>query len=168
MVEFFKPLRRKTGVVTLVMALALMVGWMRSNVVGEVIKIGTICGQAQQVRSERGDVWWMSYSGSPTATEGYQRWEMWTITDKPNEPDYFRSFLRNKLPWYQRWQIRFDKQVWNVGVPPSMQQYIGYGFIFPYGTLTIPLTMISLWLLLSKPRPSNQQKAAELIPETVA
>ena len=32
--EFFKPWRRKIGVVTLVMACVLMAGWVRSEMIG--------------------------------------------------------------------------------------------------------------------------------------
>lgn len=37
----------------------------------------------------------------------------------------------------------------------------------PYWSITVPLTLISLWLLLSKPRKSTQKKTIESIPEKV-
>ena len=40
--------------------------------------------------------------------------------------------------------------------------------VVPYWSLTIPLTFISLWLLLSKPRRSTPKKLDEPVPEKVA
>ena len=40
-------------------------------------------------------------------------------------------------------------------------------WIVPYGIITVPLTLVSAFLLLSKPRKSTQKKIAELIHEKV-
>ena len=155
--DFFKPLRRKIGVLTLLISLTLMWCWMRSNVVGDVIEVGRVFSRLREVRSERGDIWWMSFNECPS--DESRRWQTWIISSNPNEPDYFRSAQRNELPWHQRWQIRFEKHVRNIGVPPTTKQYLGHGFMLPYAYVVIPFTLLSAYLLLSIPcqKPSLPQ-----------
>jgi hypothetical protein len=40
-----------------------------------------------------------------------------------------------------------------------------FEWLIPYWSVTIPLTLISLWLLLSKPRKSNQREITEPTPK---
>ena len=56
--EYFKPLRRKLGVVTLLMACVLMAGWVRSLSIFDAVTFpftGTI---AESLSSNRGNLYW--------------------------------------------------------------------------------------------------------------
>ena len=82
------------------------------------------------------------------------------------------------------------RPIWGNPLAEWRWQFLGFGFgksvdgttqvanqsvqivpstiaVIPYWSIVVPLTLISLWLLLTKPRKSNQLKIAEPVPENV-
>ena len=76
------------------------------------------------------------------------------MTLTPDDPDAYRWFFRFGV-------LRIGAEDNHLG------SYIRI-IMIQYGSITVPLTLISLWLLLSKPRKSTPKKITEPIPEKVA
>lgn len=144
---YFKPLRRKIGVVTLGLACVLMGVWMRSIV---------ICDDL------------IAYS--PETNAG-QRW----LTSYRSHMMIFSYRKRLKKPYLKYWSRHIDTEnfgnrfpfsgfeggwYWTgagfgVGNAKQPRNSPTYGFdVFraPYWSIVIPLTLLSAWLLLSRPR----------------
>ena len=160
--EFFKPWRRKAGLLTLVMALMLMAGWVRSPFVTDMIAYSKEVNSVDYWFSADSRLGWFGLRIDPkrclasNSTETFKgpaipSW--YTTLTSQNRQTY--AFLRSEWRWFG-----FD-----VG-----KEEAGFAFdwVFyrtvPYWSVVVPLTVISAWLLLSKPRPSNQKK----IPEPIA
>jgi len=136
--DFFKPWRRKTGVVTLVMALTLACGWARSRVVADQLAI--------RIGPDR--VFWMisndDWTGLAILKAGPYEYressfQYWNSVPLPNH--------RNGGPF--------------SGINHSWDWYVRRYYIFPYFLLVIPLTLLSAWLLLSKARPTAKVNATD-------
>lgn len=158
---FFKPLRRKFGVVTLVMACVFACGWVRSVYISEVVS-SLISDQTQVFMNSTDGMFWCGrfivhdpgyFSSQPTL-----RWVQYD-DNKFNREDW-------ELSWY--WCFSDGGMVaHSSGTTPQNQQY-DYFLVamMPYWSIVIPMTLLSAYLLLSKPRQSVQKKIVELRLET--
>jgi len=152
---YFKPWRRKIGVVTLVMACVLMVGWVRSlsgldsflwpSGTGRVF--GLMSTDQYFGCGVRDSVWKQEPLGFPRWHTGEFRSVNQWIDEIPDKS----------------WQFR---QV-NFAVIHSKGENTTICFT-PYWSIVIPLTLLSAYLLLPKPRKSNQKKIVEPLIEKVA
>ena len=151
--DFFKPWRRKIGVVTLSMALVATVGWVRSLSRSDVFSIPSAEHQSEILHSGGNFIAWVSY-----------------FRDHPSNEPIFPEW--NTFPYSEKNKIRNAHETaginWNWRV-------LGFGYgtletknktrvtfrIVPYWSVTIPLTLISFWLLLSKSRQSTRRKSTE-------
>lgn len=115
MVSYFKPLRRKLGVITLVLACALTALWVRtlSQPLRLVLPVGGYIEYAI------------------TANEG------WLALSKEREV------------WIGV-RLRPNQILWKRSVPQS--------------AIVLPLTLLSVWLVLSKTRGSQHASASEPSP----
>lgn len=132
MKEFFHAWRRKAGVVTLVMALVLTGMWFRSRVSLDLLEIN-FQGRCHQFESCAGII---NYSCDPDLTPGAPTidWGSGLIT-QPEGIDWTFSLSDFGYRPYQTTSgIDFDN------------------WYFPYWFLVIPLTLLSAYLILSKPR----------------
>ena len=129
--EFFRGWRRKVGVVTLVMALVAMVGWIRSGFVDEWV---AVC------------------LGERTLFVLVSTWRGLSLESWPGMPPDSPPFL-----W------RSNQHNPSDGLTPDDGQ-----LRIPYCFIVIPLTLLSAFLLLTKPRKSIQKKTDEPIPEKAA
>ena len=131
-----KPWRRKIGVLTLVVACLCMAGWMRS-----FITFDASSAPSGQLISADGGIYGelsveipldfrFSYASTGANVKG---------RDYYNDPNMVRKF----------WHWRFLGFAY--GFQPAVREQ-AILFIFPYWSLVFPLTMLSAWLLLSKPR----------------
>ena len=136
MPHYFQSWRRILGVMTLVMACVFAVGWVRSLTVNESINLSSDNFTLHTI-----------YSG-----ESILSWETWR-SDTEFDPEGFPNFyethniLTRNPPPYEH-EIRFfgfrfaedrvslDTRIWEI----------------PYWSIVLPLTLLSAWLLLSKPR----------------
>lgn len=116
--DYFKPLRRKIGVVTLVVACMFAATWVRGFVRCDLFNLPNQLAIANDRKT-------LSLVKPRRMPHG------WGITN-------FSSQYR----------------VWNgVELVPV--------FVVPYWSIVITLTLLSAWLLLSKPRATTQKKNRE-------
>ena len=135
--DYFKPWRRKIGVVTLVMACVFAATWIRSFNVADCAQwdFAVFC-------SGEGNL----YVTVPIPLKIEWAWPEWTV-----EKDADIESALNEVKW--RWRsIGFGYA--EVGFFDTN----GLVILAPYWSLVIPLSLLSAWLLLSKPR--NREKAA--------
>lgn len=145
---YFKPLRRKFGLLTLVMACVLMAGWLRSQGVGEELRISSSDRTYHLLFSSPGWLGWIVFHDP----EG--------ITPAVFRPFYGRRLQNDNSPFAMvcvHWDQNKNQFSESFDAPnPHL--------IMPYSSVVVPLTLISLWLLLAKPRKSTPKKISEPIP----
>ncbi len=141
MPNYFKPWRRKIGVVTLVIACAFAAGWVRSDIYADNAYIsdfllmslrgGLYCFYANEALPIQ-TIYFYSDSASPLRT-----------TDPLRHSDF--------------------RGAWNFKCFG-----FGYGIVdnggfcrVPYWSIVIPLTLLSAHLLLSKPRVKSEKQTAD-------
>ena len=122
--EFFRPLRRKIGVVTLELACLFMAGWTRSYSVADMI-IGEEAGFIFE--SVSGRIEW----GEFYAEVDKELIEWRTVDVRKIPPEYYGP------------------------------DYHNYAQEISYPLIVIPLTAISAFLLLSKPKTSTSKTITE-------
>lgn len=149
--EFFHGWRRKAGVVPLVMALALMVGWLRSLIVADYF-IYTVKHTSEEhcnnvLSSLRGAIGlnqhWLD-RGQPinqTTHLAHHRFPFWYT-----EPAGRIDLSRFKCRWRY---CGFEMYDFPGGVD---DQLTGTQYFIPYWSLILPLTLLSCCLLLGTPR----------------
>lgn len=148
MVAYLKSVRRKMGVVTLLLACLTVTTWVRSRTLQDRIQIINDDRQMNSfLLTRRGLVWSRS------------QWP-------------FPVFGLESLPWRWQWQTgsnehgfsTTDAAVMNCvfyrmtfhGDPATGQHTL---LLIRYWTLAIPLTALSAWLLFSRSRQANPQTA---------
>lgn len=173
--EFFKPWRRKFGALSLVMTLGLMAGWVRSLTHEDEIVV-TIFQCVNSFGSESGSVSLWSWIDPPVLTRSNQLFE-WT--SRKNQNDFSQTLLpnsgererisvvsiidinptkRSEMEMRTLWQLAlqtagelgpFPNDTWTE----SLKRWT-----VPYWSIVTPLTLLSTWLLLSKPRQDNPRE----------
>ena len=151
--EYFKPMRRKSGMVTLLLACVAMGGWIRSSTIHDTFTMGL--GSSVQLKLVS-----VSRRLAVVLIEGDQ--------------DLSASFWMSQVASADGWDLNFlfsDSSRAIVGSSITSDLYsfasasIGFNSLscavnwcqFSYGAIAIPLTLISAYLLLSKPRSSSQK-----------
>jgi hypothetical protein len=143
--EFFKGCRRKTGVLTLVMAAVLLGGWIQSFLVVDELAFW-IAGRLHDVIAVNGTIYWCGRDQSQLKGFNYQLFPRAPLIDINGD----------------------DFGARRVKAITAVSQYKGQNgilWIFSYWFAITPLTLISLWLLLSKPRKPNQKNLNQPIPD---
>jgi hypothetical protein len=131
MQTFFYGWRRKTGIVTLVMALAVMGVWVRSFVVGDLVDLPLGRYTVQCFSWDgRFDFWLRFHKGDTDEVRSTGSWQAEQFGDLEV---YFIK-------------LNFDEDFNGVGVP------VGEPLNIHYGTIAIPLTLLSACLILWKTR----------------
>jgi len=149
--EFFRGWRRKTGVVTLLMALIFGCWWVRSRFIADQVTVFLGRYYKFSLNSDQNGIEWDMSTVSLLPITCH--WESAPI--EPIEPV-------NPLDWHDP-EWRWDWYGFHFGgrleAPNSeVKQSV---LIFPYWAVAIPMTLISLWLLVWKPSKSNQKKITE-------
>ena len=159
--EFFSGWRRKVAVVALVMACVLMVGWIRSLSTQDTFTVGfgssiqcklvSIAGQMivanVSIDGER-PIWTVPWTSQKISEHG---WEM--VLQLPDSSQL-------------RWINAISPDLFSTGNDEMGANIINFVIKwcqFPYWFVVTPLTVLSAFLLLSKPRQSNQTKIKEAI-----
>lgn len=149
----FKPLRRKLGVVILLMACLCAVGWMRSFEFTDALFYDRATAYTHVVSTDRKLVW--GHGTFSTDRTPYQ---------KPTISHF--HYLTSSKPQYEPendgWTISFES-TWagfenTVRTRGSERLSI---WTIPYYAIVLPLTLLSGCLLLSKPRTSQPKPASE-------
>ena len=159
--DFFRGWRRKIGSITLLIACALTLIWVRSDVIRDNI---TLCPSFYLPQLP-----WYGEIVSLQGSMGWHRYEM-----EPglggigaNFPVTFYSYqvkhyfacspiIEDTLVWQWKWG--------GFGYGASKTHLKGMSahvWIIPCWSVTVPLTLVSIWFLLSKPRPVNQKNITE-------
>ena len=173
---FFLGWRRKTGLLTLMMALLSFSMWCRSHVVvdefsgGSVLSdtsldfstIGTSEGQVEWRRTNErhfGELGLICLGASVGPSWTTRTYEM----AKPELADDYEYSARQQLPG-----IEFSKAVRNHRIDEAT--FVRTVTLWKASLLwpVVSLTLLSGCLLLSKPRPAKPPPSAEIDPETAA
>lgn len=138
--EFFSGWRRKTGCVTLVLACVFATGWIRSLSTTDFFHCVSQEGSASDLGLSIG---------------GYLGWEYWYDLPRPalRIPKWVSS---DPMPIHRlaedhdmTWRVK----CWGIeiGTVAGDTEFV---FVW-YGWIVVPLTLLSAYLLLSKPRPKK-------------
>lgn len=136
MCEYFRPLRRKIGLVTLVLSCVLTCAWVRSEFAIDTLTFPVGSESMMSFSSQTGRFLWFS----------------WIQKDHhPNEPIGWTSQRRNfeDHPVGDGWEFPFESRVskgWKYGGPKKKY------WIIWYWAVVIPFTLLSASLLMSKSR----------------
>jgi hypothetical protein len=152
MQTFFHCWRRKAGCFTLVMACVLMIGWLRSIVVCDVIGIPISRTMEWHVASEDQQLFWTPDPYAPSLPH----WS--TIPLTKAKPDPFYVFIG--VYWHWRWLgFGFGQRTvdiaWDAPPLPSAT-----AIAVPYWSLVLPLTLLSGWLLVGSRKPTGNMTRA--------
>jgi hypothetical protein len=138
--DFFRGWRRKVGCVTLVMALAGMALWIRSRIVND--EIGFAANGTQYV-----------VVSSHSQVSAYQSIHL----------------LPNRVVWISQGILPAERtSAWHLNSIRRREQRVATSlrrmipsriYTFTYWSLVIPLTLLSAYLLLWKPRKRVKQDA---------
>jgi hypothetical protein len=149
--EFVKPWRRKAGCVTLVMACVFARGWLRSfdnldfvNVVRE----GTVLLSLFSGFENCGGNLFISMDGSPDSFS--TRLVTYRKTDMHSSYDAFER----SVPTAHLWRLHFGG--FDLGQSMSLGS-LQTTLQAPYWSIIIPLSLLSGYLLLSKPRQAKKR-----------
>ena len=169
--EFFHGWRRKVGLMTLLMACLLSACWFRSYSINDTISIPISHTEYLQVASSNQHLIFGSVLLTTIDGEGRERLPMWmanpTKVTGIRHPQWrFATFGDRHLDKY------LDKARPNIGMgrdwkrmqTRSSEFTIDYRYVGTmYWWFVAPLTLLSAWLLLSKPRKSKHTKITEPI-----
>ena len=171
MMEVFRGWKRKVGFCTLLMACVFSACWFRSYSTNDTISLPVGGTTYLQVASSNQRLMFGFVLMTTIDGDGIERLPLWIAN-----PTEFAGVGR------QQWRIAtfgdrhvdkfFDKSLSNIGRGRmwllirnrSSQFSIDYKYVATlYWWFVLPLTLLSAWLLLSKPRRSTQTKIAEPI-----
>lgn len=165
--EFFKPCRRKIGCVTLVMACVAMCGWVRGHIVEDSIEWGDAVlekgkGERHMVSVSRNGLVWKQFETSRfnfviEFREANKRWSCKPITTSSSADPLTQISFDCEFEW--RWKGGgFDFGVFHE----KWNQLVRVKYCtVPYWPIVVPITLLSIWLLLTKPVPSTPTKITE-------
>jgi len=157
--DYFSPWRRKIGVVTLLMACMFAAGWVRSMIVSDTFHLISGMHTQEFLYSDPQFLSWVTFeSNDPAAL----RPALFGHHSQPNHRP-FTYWENNDVEWQVHW-LGFGAGRFKVPLRSGLRK----GWFISYSLITIPLTLISLWLLLSKPRKTNPNKITEPNPVEVA
>ena len=167
MTEFFKPWRRKFGALTLILAVLFMGGWGRSLVLIDRIIFHDFTGSRIEEHAVAG-FQTQKHSLIILANELVKFTATYTSLNTATN-----SMNISLVPKQSEGESKDDS---DHAVPPVVQPIVtgvsDYEMLMPvplltipFWSVTIPLTLLSMYLLLSKPCKSNPIKITEPIPE---
>ena len=155
--EFFKPSRRKLGLLTLLMALVIMAGWVRSSISRDWIAFDV--GKHWVVFGSDSQRLYCMVDYSKNKKDG-ATWKVpsfGTAVISKNDSLAPASLDDSSRSWSWYW-LGFS--IWQKTYWDFYQSTL---YVIPYLSVVIPLTLASAFLLLTKPRQSTQKKVTELI-----
>jgi hypothetical protein len=146
--EFFRGWRRKVGCVTLMVACILLCGWVRSRTKTDELRIyfsgmhpmvihSTVESVAVTFPTER-------HLGNKPFGLWWSTTEPWPISQRERPP----------ITWQESWEWRW------LGITQIDKPY-HKALAVSYWSLVIPLTLLSAYLILWKPRKRSPQLAVD-------
>jgi hypothetical protein len=143
--SYFKPWRRKIGVLTLFLACVSTFGWVRSLTIRD--ELWRYNGQQHYgLISEWHSLKWigLKFGSVPNVTPSVD-WESAVISTRKTPSDFFG----NKSSC---WRWRYCGFGYGESESGAENNSILKLLFFPYWSIVVPLTLLSAWLLLSKVR----------------
>jgi len=176
MSEVFHGWRRAFGIVTLVISLVIMGGWVRSHLKRDVVVFVFESGEATifNFSSDQYGLGWVRVNSSCNSPPFSTKWISSPIDgSRPADPLKETTWLSptmvgSKLVVEENQLLRSNLLCrWDCGgvhfgsknAKPALANLTA--FYVPYWSITVPLTLISAFLLLSKPRQSTRKKITE-------
>lgn len=162
MPTYFKPLRRKIGVATLVLACAFACWWVRSLSTVDDLELAITRTQHLIAVSESGRFtcsrrWYSGKNSPPVFWNERSRWSSVAVNPVEFSPLILKPIdpltAANKSEWFGFVVARGELSFLTEGDANNRMQ--SRSLSFPYCFAVIPLTLLSAWLLLSKPRESK-------------
>lgn len=162
--DFFRGWRRKLGCLMLVLACVVMAWWVRGFSVEDIIQFGKPSNPGDRfVYSPVQNIVFSSYEGiswvnDETTDDSNLGWiPGWGASPiKPHGA--FGTLVKGEILW--RWELcGFD-----FCYASRSSHILRSRWTIPYWSLTLPLTLISFWLLLTKHRKPIPEKLSEPIP----
>lgn len=154
--SYFKPWRRKIGVVSLGLACSLMVGWVRSAHFDDGIVLDTT-SSFLAMHSRRFKLYFSNCTlKDPTI-----------VITPPLSPGSFnfgsREFDHGEQENFETAQVLWRRQLcgFDVGKTQGTRSSTVMAIV-PYSHLVVPLTLFAAWLLLSKPRKKDANSAPQI------
>ncbi|MDB5343031.1 MAG: hypothetical protein JWP89_1408 [Schlesneria sp.] len=149
--EFFHGWRRKAGCVALIMACVLMVGWFRSRLVQDEIRI-SVCYANLFFNSCNSTLTWWQLSGLDSASP--QCFALQWLTHPEIRG---RMFSFSELVTLEEGSSLTPTHVY---VPREEQGAALVNWTVPYWSIVLPLTLLSAYLLLvpSRKRPPTESQ----------
>ena len=150
--EFFRGWNRKSGVVTLLVAVVLMGLWLRSSFLKDFLTVSVGGDRFLSMASfPESLVLAIIRTSDPNIAAQAPAWgtETVKVDDKSPWDDSETQWIWRFRPFGYCEVSRHD-QDFDVGM-----------FFFPLWSIVIPLTALSTYLLLSKPRKTTQKKIIE-------
>ena len=151
--DIFRDWKRKLGVLTLLMDCFLVVAWGRSLSMLDIMTLAT-ADMLWRLTIEDGIVEFSLYSGVSGDAElskntGWKSDNNVKADGTKTRSGYITANLaiadtKSELCWFT-----FATKKW---ITPQFS-FDAFYFVFPYWAIIVPLTALSAWLLLSKPRP---------------
>lgn len=137
--EFFKGWRRKVGCVALVMALALMTGWLRSQFVFDDFNIRAGTMNSFSIESKRQSLCFCWVQDN---------------SESKSESEITIPFWMTHDPSIRGTEVPLDQAVGEFRWLSNLSDEYPRGIILsgPYWSVTMPLTLLSAYLLLWNPR----------------
>lgn len=142
MAEFFRGWKRKVGVVTLVSALMLVTGWMRSGTTQDHLQIKVTDNLTYHFVSSRTSLGWQGihWAEPEHSLRHVDMWNCATDSRMAQSEDYLHDVVVQTISRSADVPNEMTIKAWSA----------------PYWYIVIPLALISAWLLLSKPRSGVQ------------
>lgn len=157
MSEYFRPLRRKVGVVTLLLSCLLAGMWVRSLRVDDYLN--AYAGERSTDQKHCYDLF-SAVSASGTLYLG----KIWSACDDVKELeemlDYYRfpRWISDHEPCFPDGDIQYDWQFCGFGLyerEPGDPYCGGWRLLIPYWSIVMPPIVLSAFLLWRRPRATN-------------
>ena len=155
---YFKPWRRKIGVLSLLLACVLMVAWMRSWNRGDVYVIRIGDDTLHCFISQRDWIGWVKIQSQQSLPRTVRTgWDVKLL----NGADALFNAIHTKwfAPITRHDPLHATPGYFGVSYEPFVPNP---HLIMPYWSIVIPLTLLSAYLLLSKPRKESTTSHASV------
>ena len=160
--DYFKPRRRKIGVMTLGITCLFALTWVRSQYTVDVFSI-THSRWQHYFFSDNFGLWWETdiieqNSHKSQRSGGSSNWYFQSSTKSsihPESPDF--EFAANP----DMVLTLFGFHVATLFSKNEQPEILKSTWIIPYYSIVMPLTLLSAWLLLSRPRLANPTAISE-------
>jgi hypothetical protein len=155
--EFFRGWRRKGGCVTPVIACVLLGLWVRSLVIRDEIRLRPN-RWLHAFASAAGTLRWGTFGPLPAVTDGNDRLFEYTtknVSDQDNNDVYWQQ-------WRNEWRYGWAGFDFGAGYHWTRSDVTISRWTAPHWAIILPLTLLSAWQLLSKPKPKAKLVAPEI------